>query len=118
MRPYVRIALEALKSRIRERDEMSIHNAFQDVLRENDIEFTREAVIARNCRVDFLLDTTAVEFKVHGSAIEVMRQLHRYSQSRMVREIVLVTMRNVHRLMPAKISGKPVEVFILGGFLS
>lgn len=71
----------------------------------------REHHLGRADRPDFFLRDLgiAVEVKVAGSRMEVVRQLQRYALHDEVRGVVLVTTRTCHE-MPADLCGKPVAV--------
>lgn len=71
---------------------------------------TRETVLGPGDQVDFLVQDVAVEVKVDGSPMEVMRQLQRYAMHEQVAAVVLVTTRAKHRGLPPTLRGKPVLV--------
>ncbi len=82
------------------------------------IAFAREHRFSAEDRVDFFVDGVAVELKIKGSVTDILRQLHRYAQHESVREVLLVTTRNLHRDMPPEMNGKPVRVLVVGGIFA
>lgn len=73
------------------------------------VSFVREASLAAADRVDFLVSGgIAVECKVKGQPLEILRQLERYARSQRVSVVVLVTSR--HMRLPTTIEGKPAFV--------
>jgi hypothetical protein len=77
------------------------------------IEYVQEYRLSAGSRVDLFLDGgVAVELKVGGAPTSVLRQLHRYAEHDIVRELLLITTRHAHlRGLPAQLCGKPVYVF-------
>lgn len=96
--------------------EADLQRAVEEILVQSLISFQREPMLTAKDRPDFLVGTIAVELKVDGSAIEVMRQLQRYAQHPDVAALLLVTTKNKHLAMPATLSGKPVHVVFVGRF--
>lgn len=77
------------------------------------VPFEHEAQLT-NGRVDLRVETTAVELKVKGSPMSVLRQLARYGTDPTVEAVILVTTsRKISLAMPPKIGGKPLLVVYL-----
>jgi hypothetical protein len=60
-------------------------------------------------RIDFMVGSVGIEVKVGFSWADVVTQLHRYAQSQMITDLILVTTRMLHT-MPGRMNGKPVTV--------
>ena len=89
-------------------DEIELQDMVEAALKENDIEYKREARCGKNCRVDFLLPCgTALEIKARRRPYKaLMAQLSRYAACDEISAIVLVTNDAAH--IPAKLCGKPL----------
>lgn len=85
--------------------EEELQNAVEAVLRENNIDFVREHKLSDQDRIDFLLGSTGLEIKIGFSYADVVRQLHRYAQSKEIDELILLTSRLQHT-MPKEINKK------------
>lgn len=71
----------------------------------------REVRLTKTDRIDLLVNgNIGIEVKVAGSPAVVLRQLTRYARSAKVAELLLVTPRALHELMPDQIDGVPVRV--------
>lgn len=97
--------------------EAQLHDAIAAALTERRITFEREVRLNERDRVDFLAGDVAIECKVDGSRIEVMRQLLRYAESPRVGSILLVTSRSRHLPIPTTLGGKPVSTLWLNSIL-
>lgn len=85
----------------------------RDALSKAGVPFKHEAQLA-NGRVDIRVETIAVELKVKGSPMSVLRQLARYGKDPTVETVILVTTsRKISLAMPPKIGGKPLYVVYL-----
>jgi len=112
------LVLQALAGkRFIESDEASFQNGIALAFESAGIAFQREVRLSERDRVDFLVGRIAVEAKIDGSLSQVTRQLHRYAQSELIDELVLVTTRLRHARMPDRMNGKPVAVFATMGGL-
>jgi hypothetical protein len=97
-------------------NEEDLQNLIEAVLKKHEIEYEREYRLSAHDRLDFLVNSVAIEVKVQGARNEVIRQLHRYAEHVAVSAILLVTTKARHLDMPAKMCGKPVGVAsLLGG---
>lgn len=83
---------------------------------------TREVRLDSGNRLDILVyaaewagPRVAIEVKVDGSRLDVIRQLHRYASEVAVDAILLVTTRTRHNRLPEHIHGKPVQLVTLLG---
>lgn len=80
------------------------------------VPYQREAVLTPQDRPDFLLHGgLAIEVKVGGSVASLARQVERYAALDAVGEILVVTTRMQHRVLPAAANGKPVHLTYLIG---
>ncbi len=64
-------------------------------------------------RVDLRAGATAIELKVQGAAVNVIRQLARYAEDPTILDVVLVTSSAKLRAMPPEINGKPLYVVFI-----
>jgi hypothetical protein len=67
-------------------------------------------------RIDLLVGSTGIEVKIDGSYSSVLRQLTRYAACPELTELILVTTRSKHHLLPATIGTTPVRCVSLIGF--
>lgn len=96
-------------------DEAELQEALATVLAAPELGVVREHVHGRN-RFDFWIEQTGIviEAKIQGSRNELIRQLHRYAEIDIVREVVVVTTKlqlRVHMML----AGKPVSTIWVGG---
>lgn len=94
-------------------DEKQMQKAIAGVLTENNIPFSREVEIAQGDIVDFMVGKIGIEIKIGFSYNAVITQLHRYSMSDEVVELMLVTTRVQHQ-MPSTIGNKKLTTVNLG----
>ncbi len=100
------------------RQETAIQDGIESLLRAGNRSFTRERILARGDRPDFLVDGVAIEVKVGGSRTEIARQLQRYALHDAVTAILLVTTKTQHVTLTGQMAGKPVQVVVLAGALA
>ncbi len=91
------------------------------------IQYDREVELAPGDIIDFMVPRYALigaggglglEVKTKGSLAEVTRQLHRYSGSNLVHELLLVTTKPQLGNQPSIMQGKPQHLItIYGGIL-
>lgn len=74
----------------------------------------REVRLTAHDRIDFLVERLGIEVKVGHPLASVIRQLHRYAQCEQIDELLLITNRCNHALVPESINGKRIEVLFLG----
>lgn len=115
LRPSTTVAaddvLEILRRyRFRFTDEVSLHRSLAQAFRQSGLSFEREVRLSQYDRIDFMLGRVGVEVKVQGGWRAVRAQLLRYAESERVDELVLVTVKTVHRLVPREMNEKPVFV--------
>lgn len=79
-------------------NERDLQDAVEQILTEQNIEYTREAKLNKTDRIDFLCGTVGLEIKVGCSFAEVVRQLHRYAQCDEISALVLMTTRLLHTM--------------------
>lgn len=75
---------------------------------------SREHVLGRSDRVDFMVSGVAVEVKVGGSLAALTRQVHRYAAHDTVTGVLVVTTRWYHGGLPETLHGKPIGVLRVG----
>lgn len=92
--------------------EVDLHEQIASTLDNLGIDYRREVQIG-NGRIDFLAGGIGIEVKIKGGIGEVTRQLHRYAQSPLIDELLLVSTRSQHRNMPETMNSKPVGVVYL-----
>lgn len=95
-------------------NEKILQTDIQKIFEYSDIEFKREVKLGDLGIVDFMIDTLAVEIKIKNgtSAMNIYRQLERYSESSDIEGILLMTSKTMS--LPGDINGKPVYVLSLG----
>lgn len=107
--------LAVLKTfRFRYDDEMRLQEGIAAVLASSHIPFEREVKLSQHDRIDFMTGRLGIEVKVGHPLTSVMKQVHRYMQIGEVDELLLVTNRCRHSIVPETINGKPVAVLFLG----
>ena len=94
-------------------DEIQLQDGIARVLKDSHIEFEREFRLSQRDRIDFMVEKVGIEVKVGHPLASVMRQVHRYMQSSEVEELLVVTNRCRHSIIPQIINDKPVEVLFL-----
>lgn len=106
--------IEALrKKRFILSDEKDLQNQIAEALNAVAIDHQREVIIGARERVDFMVfDGIAVEVKIKGGKVAIFRQLKRYAESELVKEIILLS--SVSMGLPSMINGKPAHVVSLG----
>lgn len=73
-------------------DEVMLHEAMGEVLREHSVPFEREKVLDKQNRADFWLDDgLVIEVKVDGGLAEAVRQIDRYCHLDAVRGVLLAS---------------------------
>ena len=93
--------------------EVALQNRIEEILQEADIDHKREVELGPGDRIDFLAGTVGIEIKLQAPVTKVMRQLHRYAQSGLIEELLLVTTHPRLSLVPKKFNGKPIRVLVL-----
>ena len=88
--------------------EADLHACVGQRLSAAGLPFTHEAVIAKGCRIDFLVGSVGVEIKKgKPSAATLAAQLQRYAACDAVGGLIVITERSVR--LPPSILGKPVR---------
>lgn len=88
--------------------EAELQRGIAQVLVEDGITHTREAILTVTDRIDFLVGGVGIEVKVDGSLSSVTRQLHRYAQLGEIESLILVTTRMRHCNIPSELNGKRI----------
>lgn len=95
--------------------ERQLQDAIAKVLARSAVAFSREHRLSTTERPDFFVAPgVCVEVKVGGPSSEVLRQLARYAEHDVVEELLLVTTRRTHDVMPAEVCGKPLTTVCVG----
>lgn len=81
------------------------------ILKAHGVSHVREAILDVG-RPDFMVGRVAVEVKIKGSRMDLIRQVQRYTTSPKVDEVLVVTTRLSHTV-PATLGGKRVHVIWL-----
>jgi acetyl-CoA carboxylase carboxyltransferase component len=98
-------------------DEAELQAAVARVLDEAKIGYQREVRLSARDRVDFLVDGgVALELKVQTTSKNLLRQVLRYAEHPIVREIVIGSTTHHGLSMPAEAHGKPVRCCHLRGW--
>jgi hypothetical protein len=98
--------------------EDQLQNGIAQALVTEGIEFEAEVKLSVRDRIDFMVGKLGIEVKVASPPALVMKQIHRYAQLPQIDEILLITNRCRHLMVPEIVNGKPVEVlFIAWGML-
>ena len=95
-------------------NEQELQEGIRRAFMAEQLDFGEEVSLTKQDRIDFTVGRVGVEVKVGHPLAAVMRQVHRYSQSDLIDELLLVTNRCRHAIIPKVINGKPVEVLFLG----
>ena len=96
--------------------EDQLQRGIEQLLRTSTFQWEREVIVTPRDRIDFLVEGCGVECKIDGSGPEVIRQLHRYAQQDVIRELLLVTTKSRHlNGLPTELNGKPVRGLVLRG---
>lgn len=96
------------------RSERDIVSLFSSMLTTEGVGHDTEQYVAPRCRVDVLTDDgVVVEFKRgKPNTKKVSEQIERYAKSDMVKAVVLVSERGLHRHL-SEVNGKPIEYVAL-----
>lgn len=95
--------------------EKGVHDAVESLLREAGLDPEREVRLTARDRVDLMVGRVAVEIKVAGDVIDVLRQCQRYARSDQVDSVLLVTTSPGHTNIPPAVGGKPLRAIYVGG---
>jgi hypothetical protein len=105
--------------RFRFATEAQLQQAIAKLLTDSGIEHEAEVRLTPASRIDFMVGEIGIEIKVGHPLGSVVKQLHRYAQIERLKELLLITNRCRHSLIPETINGKRLEVVFLGwGMLS
>lgn len=98
--------------------ELALQDGIESALAQEGLEYSREHVLGRQDRPDFLVGAVAVEVKTKGSLALALRQIARYLAHPEVAAVVLVGTPAWLKLVPGELAGKPVySVRLLGSLL-
>lgn len=101
-----------LAARFRICSEVELQAAIASLLQEEGWPFQREAILAPDSRIDFLVrGSLGIEVKIKGSLGDVHRQLLRYAPH--VEGLLLVTSRVALTRLPSQIHGRPLRSLYL-----
>lgn len=107
-----RIAELIMSARYNFANEVELQDGVEQVLKANGYGVRREVKLDGANRIDLMVGDIGIEVKIASSALQVARQLERYTP--FTNELILVTTLAAHRAMPSKIAGSPVTVVFLG----
>lgn len=112
MRDAVAVIEAIRRYRFRWNSERDLQDGIEVALKRGGFAYERERSLEMAGIVDFLVaGGVAVEVKVDGSPVDVLRQLIRYADRPEVRAVVLVTaQRRLGRVVSGKVRGKPAYV--------
>ncbi|MBW8025305.1 hypothetical protein EOG37_01245 [Clavibacter michiganensis subsp. michiganensis] len=97
--------------------EDDLQEAIHDLLTAHGIESAREVRLSDGkSRIDLLAGSVGIEVKIDGSHASVLRQLTRYAACAELTDLILVTTRSKHHVLPATIGTTPVRCVSLIGF--
>ena len=102
--------------RFRFKDELELHHGMELLFEQHKVKYEPEAVLTPQDRIDFLVGSIGIEAKVDYSLNQLIRQLHRYTKSAKITEIIVLSTKSAHRNAPHLINGKPIYVVILNPF--
>ena len=94
-------------------EERLIQDKIEQVLTDSKIKHLREAQLTESDRIDFLVDTIGIEVKLKTPITQVTRQLHRYAQSGLISELLLVTTSPQLQSVVREFNNKPIHVLLL-----
>ena len=93
-------------------DEIEIQREVELQFRSHKIPYDREVRLAPRCRLDFLVDSIAVEVKKRRPAkARLVRQIEKYASLPNIKGVIIVLERHID--IPEIICQKPVKVFSL-----
>ncbi len=87
-------------------DEFALHDQLAARLTAGGVAFAREVRLGPRKRPDFMIARIAIEVKVQGGQMEILRQLKRYADDPAISGVVLVTTRPVS--VPPTLGGKAI----------
>jgi hypothetical protein len=88
------------------RNEFSLHDELARRFDLRGILYTREVRLGRKKRPDFMVGAVAVEIKIDGGELAILRQLKRYADDPTTTGVVLLTTRKIGH--PVTLSSKPI----------
>ena len=98
------------------KDELELHHGMELLFDRHGVKFEPEASLTPQDRIDFLVGSIGIEAKVDYSLNQLIRQLHRYTKSAKITEVIVLSTKSAHRNVPHLINGKPIYVVILNPF--
>ena len=94
-------------------EERLIQDKIEAVLNTKKVQHLREAHLTKRDRIDFLVGTIGIEVKLKTPVTQVTRQLHRYAQSDLISELLLITTSPSLAQIPKEFNNKPIHVLLL-----
>ncbi len=87
-------------------NEKDVQAQLEKKLIEKEYEFEREFILDEDKKniPDFMVGNICIEVKIKGGALDIFRQLQRYTEFDQVQEIILLTNRNI--ILPSQINCK------------
>lgn len=74
----------------------------------NSIEFNREIRLDEKNIIDFMIGSTGIEVKIKGSKKDIYKQICRYAEFDIIKQLVLLT--TVSMNLPSVINNKPITI--------
>lgn len=93
-------------------DEKETQREIEEMLKENNIVYSREHRLSKEDIPDFLISGLCIEVKLKGTKKNIYKQLERYSKYDEVEQILLVTNKSLG--MPLCINNKASSLINLG----
>lgn len=94
-------------------NEKDLQQGIAELFQAQGVEYQAEVTLTAKDRIDFLVGSVGIEIKIKSSTNTVTRQLLRYAQRPEIESLILVTTKQIHRLIPTKLVEKPVTVIWL-----
>lgn len=92
--------------------ESTLQDQMAKVFRDYPLEVKREYWLDQKNRVDFFCDGLAIECKIKGNRMQILRQVTKYCAFQEVKALILVTNRSMG--FPSYLKGKPCFLIPLG----
>src|ERR1035438_6029627 len=78
-------------------NELDLQDRIEDLLVQEGVPYTREVVLSRTDRIDFMSGDIGIEVKIGSSMLVVQRQMWRYAFRHQISSLILVTTCTKHK---------------------